>query len=140
MAVYTQTRQSVSTTYFDFLSSQVDYGNEWVVFADADYYYLVEGELDSTDNVISGVDTTVYKLSRDYTHSNTLDVSRETSTTIKIVYPYYSYSNIGVGTVKVTASENYVNSQIPLYASVILTVTMLLTLGFNLIKKRWLRG
>lgn len=120
MASYTQDYRSVSNTYIQYFLSQFR-GQDYLIFADDDYYYCVTSKEDftNTGNKWSVNNATVYKILRNSSlgTTGTVSVKNENQTSVTVSYPYYSYSNIGVGTVVAspvdTNNSYYANQFVP---------------------------
>lgn len=105
MANYNQTQTSVSATYRDYMLSNTD-DSYWLILGTDDYYVcvssddkpVVTGTLNDCE-VTFGDSSTIQTITRGSynTTSGIVSVSQD-ATTVKITYPYYTYSNIGVGT------------------------------------------
>lgn len=135
MANYTQSNNSVGSTYRDYFLSHVPAGSDYIIFATDDYYTLVYGDYDGA----SFTDSTIMTISRSYNSGGSVNVSEEDSTNVSINYDYYCYSNIGRGTLLVSASDQLRSYDVFNYTFICIFAFMLLYLGFNVIKKRWIR-
>lgn len=135
MANYVQSNNSVGSSYQQFFLSKVPIGDDYIIFATEDYYICVHGEY----NGINFLNSTVIKISRTYGSQGSVTYTNEDSTTFSISYEYYSYSNIGTGTILSSPQDLNNSYQISNYTFVCVFVFVLLFLGFNVIKKRWIR-
>lgn len=136
MASYTQTNNNVGSSYYNFFLSKVPDGEDYIIFAIDDYYICIYGEYKSNN---SFSDSTVIKISRSYNNQGAVSYSQETTTNYTVNYEYYSYSNIGTGTYlsnprypEYTQNHNMINTSL-------LFALVLIVIGFNVIKKRWIR-
>lgn len=135
MANYTQYNSSVGTAYQNFFLSKVPEGSDYVIFAMEDYYICIYGD-HSSDT--SFTDSTVIKISRTYGNQGEVTYVEESNTTYSISYEYYSYSNVGIGTYLVSPyvqQNNYLQSNLQ---TGILFILLLVSIGFNVIRKRWI--
>lgn len=136
MASYTQTNSNVGSSYYNFFLSKVPDGEDYIIFATDDYYICIYGEYQSNN---SFSDSTVIKISRSYNNQGVVSYSQETTTNYTVNYEYYSYSNVGLGTYlanprypEYTQNHNMINTSL-------LFALVLIVIGFNVIKKRWIR-
>lgn len=136
MATYTQSNNSVSSSYYNFFLSKVPDGEDFIIFATEDNYICIYGNYDSGNKF---EDTTVIKISRTYGNQGTVTYSDETTSNFSISYEYYIYSNIGVGTFisSPRVSTNALTHDV-IQTSLLLTL-LFCFIGFNVIKKRWIR-
>lgn len=140
MANYTQERVSVSNTYINYFLSQFT-GEDYLIFADDNYYYCVHSkdEVTNSNNTWRFANAEIIKIVRNSTlgQSGTVSFSSESQTSVTVVYPYYSYSNIGVGTVVSSpldiAYDYHSNHVVPSLLFALLLVVILSTF----ISKRW---
>ena len=134
MANYTQSNSSVSSSYYNFFLSKVPEGEDYLIFSTDDYYYCVYGSYDGK----RFNDSTLIRVSRTYGNQGVVSYIEEANTTVTIGYEYYSYSNIGVGTY-INPPDVYNKQLIHNSLQTILLFTILLvTIGFNIIRKRWI--
>lgn len=134
MANYVQTNSSVSSAYQNFFLSHVPEGEDFIIFATDDYYYCVYGSYDNgTFN-----DSTLIRISRTYGSQGVVDYISESTTTVSVSYEYYTYSNVGIGTL-VNSPGIYQNQLThESIQTVLLFIILLVTVGFNVIRKRWI--
>lgn len=136
MATYTQSNNSVSSSYYNFFLSQVPDGEDFIIFATEDNYICIYGDY-SSDSKFD--DTTVIKISRTYGNQGTVTYSDETTSNFNISYEYYTYSNIGIGTyISSPRDSTYALTHDVIQTSLLFTL-LLCFVGFNVIKKRWIR-
>lgn len=135
MANYVQSNNSVSSAYQQFFLSKVPIGDDYLIFSTEDYYICVHGDFTGTNFLNSSV----IKISRNYGSQGSVTYSSEDSTTVTINYEYYSYSNIGTGTLLVSPQQSINNFESTNYIFISLFAFLLLFVGFNVIKKRWIR-
>lgn len=134
MANYVQSNNSVSSSYQNFFLSKVPEGDDFIIFASEDYYYCVYGSYDNGNFN----DSTLIRISRTYGSQGVVDYINESTTTVTIRYEYYSYSNIGIGTL--VYSPGIYQNQLThdSIQTVLLFIILLVTVGFNVIRKRWI--
>lgn len=135
MANYVQSNSSVSSSYQQFFLSKVPIGDDYIIFSTDDYYICVHGDYNGT----AFSNSTLIKISRSYGNQGSVSYSTESSTTVTINYEYYSYSNIGTGTLLVSPQQSINNFESTNYIFISLFAFILLFVGFNVIKKRWIR-
>lgn len=135
MANYTQTNSNVSASYYNYFLSQVPVGKDYIIFATSDNYICVYGNY---DNAGKWIDTTVLSILRQ-NNQGVVSERNEATTTVDINYDYYTYSNVGYGTYLVSPIENHNNITVTHYTFTALLVLLLFYIGFNTIKKRWIR-
>lgn len=133
MATYTQGQYTVGSNYYNYFLSQVPVGKDYIIFSTQSEYYLVYGDYDG--NVFN--DSTVLSIARSNS-GGVVDRTEETTTTVKITYDYYTYSNIGHGTFLVSPVETHNNIQISHYSFIVLLLLLFVTIGFSVVKKRWM--
>lgn len=134
MANYVQTNNSVSAAYQNFFLSKVPEGKDYIIFSSEDYYNCVYGSYDGS----RFNDSTLIRISRSYGSQGVVSYIDESSTSVSIGYEYYSYSNVGIGTL-LTSPDVYNKQLIHDSIQTILLFTILLvTIGFNIIRKRWI--
>lgn len=134
MATYNQYQYSVGSTYQNYFLSQVPAGKDYIIFSTQYDYILVYGDFDGS----KFNDSTVLSIARS-NNNGTVDRTEESSTTVNISYDYYSYSNIGNGTFLIRPEDQFNNILISHYSFTVLFILLLVTIGFNVIKKRWIR-
>lgn len=134
MATYTQSNNSVGSTYYNYFLSHVPVGKDYIIFSTSDDYVLVYGDYDGSQFT----DSTVYTIQRSY-NNGTVDITNESTTTVNISYDYYTYSNIGHGTLLIQPDQTLNNNHIQHYTFTVLLVFLMFFIGFNVIKKRWIR-
>lgn len=133
MANYTQTNRNVSSSYYNFFLSQVPLGKDYIIFGDETYYYCVYG--DYNGSLFN--ESTVLKIARTNNNGSVI-TSSEASTSVTITYEYYAYSNIGTGTYLIQPqAQNLMNTQINYIGSFVF-ILLIVTIGFSIIKKRWI--
>lgn len=135
MSNYTQSNNSVSSTYQQFFLSKVPVGEDYIIFAVDGYYMCVYG--DYSDGKFN--DSTIIRISRQTGSNGTVSYLNESSTTVDVNYEYYTYSNIGTGTLLVSPHQTNNQFNISNYTFICIFAFILLYLGFNVIKKRWIR-
>lgn len=140
MASYTQDYRSVSNTYIQYFLSQFR-DQEYLIFADDDYYYCVTSKEDFTNsgNKWSTTNATVYKILRNSNlgTTGTVSVTNETQTSVSVVYPYYSYSNIGVGTVVVSPVDTNYSYHSTEFVPPLLFGVLIFLIISTFIQRRW---
>ena len=135
MANYVQSNNSVGSSYQQFFLSKVPIGDDYIIFSTDEDYICVYGEYTGTNFLNS----TVIKISRTYGSQGSVTYTNEDSTSFSISYEFYSYSNIGTGTILSSPQDLNNSYQVSNYIFVCLFVFVLMFLGFNVIKKRWIR-
>lgn len=140
MASYIQDNRSVSSTYIQYFLSQFR-GQEYLIFADDDYYFCVTSKEEFTNigNKWSTTNATIYKILRNPSigTSGSVSVTNEAQTSVTVVYPYYSYSNIGVGTVVSSPVDtNYSNYATEFVPPLLFGVLIFLIIS-TFIQRRW---
>lgn len=136
MAAYTQTQNSVSSSYYNFFLSKVPEGEDYIIFAVDGYYICIYGNYTS-DNTFE--DSTVIRISRSSGSQGIVSYHEEDTTTFTINYEYYSYSNIGTGTYLADPRATEYTKNFSMIHTSLLFALVLLFVGFNVIKKRWIR-
>lgn len=136
MATYTQSNNSVSSSYYNFFLSKVPDGEDYIIFATENDYICIYGDYISGNKFD---DTTVIKISRSYNNQGTVTYVDENTSNFNISYEYYTYSNIGYGTYisSPRVSTNALTHDV-IQTSLLLTL-LFCFIGFNVIKKRWIR-
>lgn len=140
MATYVQDYRSVSSSYIQFFLSQFR-NQEYLIFADDDYYYCVTSKDDfsNTGKIWSTTNATIYKILRNSSlgTTGTVSVTNEAQTSVTVNYPYYSYSNIGVGTVvtsPVDTMDSYHSMQ---FVPPLLFGVLIFLIISTFIQRRW---
>lgn len=135
MATYTQSNSNVSSSYYNYFLSQIPIGKDYIICATDTDYICVYG-----DHVSGSTfkDTTILSILRQYNQGQ-VNETNESTTTVNINYDYYTYSNVGYGTYLVSPLETHNNITISHYTFTALIVLLLFYIGFNTIKKRWIR-
>lgn len=136
MASYTQTQNSVGTTYYNFFLSKVPEGEDYIIFTIDGYYICIYGDYDG-ENTFN--DSTVIKISRTSGSPGVVTYSEEDSSSFTISYEYYSYSNIGTGTYLADPRVTEYTKNFDMIQTSLLLALLLCFIGFNVIKKRWIR-
>ena len=136
MASYTQTNNSVGSSYYNFFLSKVPDGEDYIIFAVDGYYICIYGDYSSGNTF---TDSTVIKISRTQGSQGTVSYSEENTTTFNIGYEYYSYSNIGTGTYLASPRFAEYTANHSIIQTSLLFALVLIVIGFNVIKKRWIR-
>lgn len=135
MATYSQYNGSVGSSYYNFFLSKVPADKDYIIFRIDDYYVCIYGDH------VSGTtfeDTTVIKISTAYGSQGQVTYTSESSSSVNVIYEYYTYSNVGTGTLLVPPSVQLNGNQIEHYSFGVLFVILLVILGFSIIKKRWI--
>lgn len=135
MATYTQTNSNVSSSYYNYFLSQIPVGKDYIIFATDTNYMCVYGDQTSGSTF---EDATVLSILRQNNQGRVTETN-ESSTTVNISYDYYTYSNVGYGTYLVSPIETHNNITISHYTFTALLVLLLFFIGFNTIRKRWIR-
>lgn len=135
MANYTQYNGSVGSSYYNFFLSQVPHGEDYIIFRIEDYYICIYGEYQGNNTF---KDSTVITISTGYNQQGIVSTVNESTTTYTISYEYYTYSNIGTGTILVSPQENINIARHETLQTSILFVLLLCFIGFNVIRKRWI--
>lgn len=140
MASYTQDYRSVSNTYIQYFLSQFR-DQEYLIFADDDYYYCVTSKEDftNTGNKWSVSNATVYKILRNSSLGTTgsVSVTNENQTSVTVYYPYYIYSNIGVGTVVVSPVDTMDSYNASRFVPPLLFGVLIFLIISTFIQRRW---
>lgn len=134
MASYSQGQYSVSSSYYNYFLSQVPEGKDYIIFSTSSDYICIYGDFDGNK---SFDDSTVISIARSNANGR-VTFTDESSSTFTINYPYYAYSDVGVGTYLSRPQSNDRSLQQLTWINVILFVTLLVTIGFSIIKKRWI--
>lgn len=140
MASYTQDNRSVSNTYIQYFLSQFR-DQEYLIFADDDYYYCVTSKEDFTNsgNKWSTTNAKVYKILRNSNlgTTGTVSVANENQTSVTVYYPYYSYSNIGCGTVVVSPFDSMDSYHADRFVPPLLFGVLIFLIISTFIQRRW---
>lgn len=140
MASYTQDYRSVSNTYIQFFLSQFR-DQEYLIFADDNYYYCVTSKEDftNTGNKWSTTNATVYKILRNSSlgESGTVTVANENQTSVIVSYPYYIYSNIGCGTLVVSPIDTMDSYHASRFVPPLLCGVLIFLIISTFIQRRW---
>ena len=140
MASYVQEYRSVSSTYIQFFLSQFR-DQEYLIFADDDYYYCVtsKDEFTNTGNRWSTTNATIYKILRNSSLGTTgsVSVTNETQTSVTVAYPYYIYSNIGVGTVVSSPVDSMDSYHAMQFVPPLLFGVLIFLIISTFIQRRW---
>lgn len=140
MASYTQDYRSVSNTYIQFFLSQFR-DQEYLIFADDNYYYCVTSKEDftNTGNKWSTTNATVYKILRNSSlgESGTVTVANENQTSVIVSYPYYIYSNIGCGTLVVSPYDTMDSYHASRFVPPLLFGVLIFLIISTFIQRRW---
>ena len=135
MANYVQTNNSVGSSYYNFFLSQVPYGEDYIIFRTDNYYICIYGDYQGNNTFKN---STVISISTQYNQNYTITRSNESNTTYSINYEYYTYSNIGTGTLLVSPQETINVTRHETLQTSLLFVLLLVVIGFNVIRKRWI--
>ena len=140
MASYTQDYRSVSSTYIQYFLSQFR-DQEYLIFADDDYYYCVTSKEDftNTGNKWSTTNATIYKILRNSSLGTTgsVSVTNETQTSVTVHYPYYIYSNIGCGTVVTSPVDTMDSYHAMQFVPPLLFGVLIFLIISTFIQRRW---
>lgn len=140
MASYTQDYRSVSNTYIQYFLSQFR-DEDYLIFADDNYYYCVTSKEDftNTGNKWSTTNATLYKILRNSSlgESGTVSVTHENQTSVTVHYPFYSYSNIGVGTVVVSPYDTMDSYHADRFVPPLLFGVLIFLIISTFIQRRW---
>lgn len=140
MASYTQDQRSVSSTYIQYFLSQFR-DQEYLIFADDDYYYCVTSKEDftNTGNKWSTTNATIYKILRNSSlgTSGTVSVTNENQTSVIVYYPYYIYSNIGCGTVVTSPVDTLDSYHAMQFVPPLLFGVLIFLIISTFIQRRW---
>lgn len=133
MATYTQSQNSVGSSYYNYFLSQVPVGKDYIIFSTSDDYMCVYGDFEDG----SFKDSTVISIARSY-NQGVVTVKSENSTTVNTSYDYYVYSNVGKGTLLISPHENLNNIQVQHFTCIAAVLILFIIIGFSVIKKRWI--
>lgn len=140
MASYIQDNRNVSNTYIQFFLSQFR-GQDYLIFADDDYYYCVTSKDDftNTGNKWSVTNATVYKVLRNSSlgTTGTVSVTNENQTSVTVSYPYYTYSNIGLGTIVASPVDTIYSYHATQFVPHLLFGVLIFLIISTFIQRRW---
>lgn len=140
MASYIQDSRSVSSSYINFFLSQFR-DQEYLIFADDDYYYCVTSKEDftNTGNEWSTTNATIYKILRNSSlgTTGTVTVTNENQTSVTVYYPYYTYSNIGCGTVVISPVDTMDSNHAMQFVPPLLFGVLIFLIISTFIQRRW---
>lgn len=135
MANYVQYNGNVGSSYYNFFLSQVPMGEDYIIFRTDNNYLCIYGKYEGNNTF---KDSTVISISTTYNQQGEVTYTNEATTTYSLSYEYYTYSNVGVGTVlQDPRAYNDMPRQLTFQSS-ILFILLLCMIGFNILRKRWI--
>lgn len=96
MANYVQYNGNVGSSYYNYFLSQVPLGKDYIIFRTENNYLCIYGKFDGNNTF---KDSTIITISTTYNQQGVVTFTNETTTTYSLSYEYYTYSNVGVGTI-----------------------------------------